>query len=163
MRLLCLTFWILAEWRNTSMLCSLWAGRALTIFNLCFIQGHTQTTYAYRRRLPPCLLHHIAQLVRGNQHIAPTDSSPQGPALLSCHRRSQPVRSRTSASSQHGRCADIFLPRPAHFTSFLEGSNLAKRLGCEFIETSAKERINVDEVFRDLVREIRKHSKPKDR
>ncbi|KAF8332135.1 ras protein [Amanita rubescens] len=38
-----------------------------------------------------------------------------------------------------------------------EGLNLAKYLGCKFIETSAKERISVDEAFVDLVREIRKH------
>jgi GTPase KRas len=40
----------------------------------------------------------------------------------------------------------------------IEGRNLAKRLGCKFIETSAKHRINVDEAFNNLVREIRKHN-----
>jgi hypothetical protein len=33
---------------------------------------------------------------------------------------------------------------------------LAQRLGCAFIETSAKERINVDEAFIGLVGEIKK-------
>lgn len=38
-----------------------------------------------------------------------------------------------------------------------EGRDLAKQLNCVFIETSAKLRINVDEVFYTLVREIRRH------
>jgi GTPase KRas protein len=37
-----------------------------------------------------------------------------------------------------------------------EGRDLAKHFGCKFIETSAKQRINVDEAFYELVREIRK-------
>ncbi|KAI0346596.1 ras protein [Trametopsis cervina] len=40
-----------------------------------------------------------------------------------------------------------------------EGRDLAQRLGCSFVETSAKERINVDEAFVGLVREIRKYDK----
>ncbi|KAG6806079.1 hypothetical protein H0H87_003172, partial [Tephrocybe sp. NHM501043] len=40
-----------------------------------------------------------------------------------------------------------------------EGRDLAKQFGCRFIETSAKQCINVDEAFSDLVREIRKYSK----
>ena len=43
----------------------------------------------------------------------------------------------------------------------LEGRALARQLGCKFIETSAKERINVDEAFSNLVREIRKCDKVK--
>ena len=43
----------------------------------------------------------------------------------------------------------------------LEGRDLAKQLGCRFIETSAKQRINVDEVFSNLVCEIRKYDKVK--
>jgi hypothetical protein len=34
---------------------------------------------------------------------------------------------------------------------------LAQQLGCAFIETSAKERINVDEAFIGLVGEIKKY------
>jgi hypothetical protein len=41
----------------------------------------------------------------------------------------------------------------------LEGRDLAKHFGCKFIETSAKQRINVDEAFTNLVREIRKYNK----
>eukprot|EP01115_Flamella_aegyptia_P001920 TRINITY_DN131_c0_g2_i7.p1 TRINITY_DN131_c0_g2~~TRINITY_DN131_c0_g2_i7.p1 ORF type:complete len:145 (-),score=46.14 TRINITY_DN131_c0_g2_i7:123-515(-) len=37
-----------------------------------------------------------------------------------------------------------------------EGQDLAKSFGCPFFETSAKARINVEEAFYDLVREIRK-------
>jgi len=37
-----------------------------------------------------------------------------------------------------------------------EGEEQAKQWGCRFIETSAKKRINVDEVFYDIVREIKK-------
>ena len=43
--------------------------------------------------------------------------------------------------------------------SFQEGRDLAKHFGCKFIETSAKQRINVDEAFSNLVREIRKYNK----
>ena len=39
---------------------------------------------------------------------------------------------------------------------FAEARNLARKLGCAFIETSAKERINVDEAFIALVREIKR-------
>jgi len=38
-----------------------------------------------------------------------------------------------------------------------EGRNLAKNLGCAFIETSSEQGINVDEAFYMLVREIRKY------
>jgi hypothetical protein len=41
----------------------------------------------------------------------------------------------------------------------IEGRDLAKHFGCRFIETSAKQRINVDEAFSQLVREIRKYNK----
>ncbi|KAF9459965.1 24 kDa ras-like protein [Collybia nuda] len=40
-----------------------------------------------------------------------------------------------------------------------EGRDLANLFGCQFIETSAKLRINVDEAFGDCVREIRRHNK----
>ncbi|KAF7300940.1 hypothetical protein MIND_00656900 [Mycena indigotica] len=42
-----------------------------------------------------------------------------------------------------------------------EGRNLARNLRCTFIETSAKQRINVDEAFINLVREIRLYNKEK--
>ena len=38
----------------------------------------------------------------------------------------------------------------------MEGYAMAKKIGCPFVETSAKQRINVDEAFNDLVREIRR-------
>jgi len=40
-----------------------------------------------------------------------------------------------------------------------EGKQLARGFGCKFIETSAKSRINVDNAFYDIVREIRKYNK----
>ncbi|ORX92804.1 ras-domain-containing protein [Basidiobolus meristosporus CBS 931.73] len=40
-----------------------------------------------------------------------------------------------------------------------EGKDLARQFGCPFIETSAKQRINVDEAFYDIVREIRKFNR----
>jgi GTPase KRas protein len=43
--------------------------------------------------------------------------------------------------------------------SFPEGRDLAKHFGCKFIETSAKVKLNVDESFYGLVREIRRHNK----
>jgi len=36
---------------------------------------------------------------------------------------------------------------------------LARHFSCRFIETSAKARINVDEAFYNLVREIRRYNK----
>jgi len=38
----------------------------------------------------------------------------------------------------------------------MEGQDLAKSFGCPFVETSAKARINVDEAFHGLVKEIRR-------
>lgn len=43
--------------------------------------------------------------------------------------------------------------------SVAEGRELAKTFGCKFLETSAKARINVDEAFYTLVREIRRYQK----
>ncbi|KAI7907493.1 ras-like protein 1 [Cokeromyces recurvatus] len=40
-----------------------------------------------------------------------------------------------------------------------EGRDLAKNFGCHFIETSAKQRIHVDEAFFEVVRDIRKYNK----
>jgi len=40
-----------------------------------------------------------------------------------------------------------------------EGSDLAQHFGCKYIETSAKNRVNVEEAFATLVREIRKYNK----
>ncbi|GAA6059723.1 hypothetical protein JCM10212_000251 [Sporobolomyces blumeae] len=40
-----------------------------------------------------------------------------------------------------------------------EGEALARQFGCRFIETSAKARLNVDEAFQELVREIRRYNK----
>jgi GTPase KRas protein len=39
-----------------------------------------------------------------------------------------------------------------------EGEELARYFGCKFIETSAKTRINVDDAFYDVVREIRRYN-----
>jgi GTPase KRas protein len=40
-----------------------------------------------------------------------------------------------------------------------EGKDLAKNFNCPFIETSAKQRIRVDDVFYNVVREIRRLNK----
>ena len=40
-----------------------------------------------------------------------------------------------------------------------EGEDLARQFGCAFIETSAKSRINVDNAFHNIVREIRRYNK----
>jgi len=37
-----------------------------------------------------------------------------------------------------------------------EGADLARSFGCKFLESSAKSRVNVEECFFELVREIRK-------
>jgi GTPase KRas len=40
-----------------------------------------------------------------------------------------------------------------------EGQALARQFNCRFIETSAKSRVNVDNAFHDLVREIRRYNR----
>ncbi|KAI8971590.1 ras-like protein 1 [Mycotypha africana] len=40
-----------------------------------------------------------------------------------------------------------------------EGRDLAKNFGCQFIETSAKQRIHVDDAFFEVVRDIRRYNK----
>lgn len=47
----------------------------------------------------------------------------------------------------------------ADIRGFIEGEALARSFGCKFIETSAKSRINVDNAFYDIVREIRRYNK----
>lgn len=39
-----------------------------------------------------------------------------------------------------------------------EGAQLARKFGCQFLETSAAHRKHVDEAFQTIVREIRRHS-----
>jgi len=41
-----------------------------------------------------------------------------------------------------------------------QGQELARKFGCAFLEASAKKRINVDEIFHDLIRQINKISPP---
>jgi GTPase KRas len=48
---------------------------------------------------------------------------------------------------------------PSYADLLAEGESLARSFGCKFIETSAKSRINVDNAFYDLVREIRRYNK----
>ncbi|KAJ3036830.1 Ras GTPase [Rhizophlyctis rosea] len=43
-----------------------------------------------------------------------------------------------------------------------EGRELARQFGCRFVETSAKQKINVDEAFFSLVREIRRYNREND-
>ena len=45
---------------------------------------------------------------------------------------------------------------PERQVSTADGAGLAKSMACGFYETSAKERINIDQTFYDLVRAIRK-------
>lgn len=44
---------------------------------------------------------------------------------------------------------------------YIEGRALAQHYGCEFIETSAKQRIRIDETFYGIVREIRRLNEEK--
>ena len=63
---------------------------------------------------------------------------------------SHPVLHRHPPNQEKTRANKIF-----HKT---EGKQLARSFGCKFIETSAKSRINVDNAFYDIVREIRKYN-----
>ncbi|KAL8796173.1 MAG: hypothetical protein Q9195_001506 [Heterodermia aff. obscurata] len=45
------------------------------------------------------------------------------------------------------------------FLDHTEGEDLARQFNCAFIETSAKSRINVDNSFHNIVREIRRYNK----
>lgn len=45
------------------------------------------------------------------------------------------------------------------FLGLTEGEDLARQFNCAFIETSAKSRINVDNSFHNIVREIRRYNK----
>jgi GTPase KRas protein len=45
------------------------------------------------------------------------------------------------------------------YSLYAEGRELARHFGCRFIEASAKQRINVEEAFSSLVRDIRKYNK----
>jgi GTPase KRas protein len=40
-----------------------------------------------------------------------------------------------------------------------KGEELAKEIGCKFMESSAKTKVNVTEAFHELVREIKKWKK----
>ena len=42
-----------------------------------------------------------------------------------------------------------------------QGEDLARKFGCAFLEASAKTRVNVDQIFHDLIRQINKLSPPK--
>ncbi|KAH7815396.1 Ras2 [Monocercomonoides exilis] len=52
------------------------------------------------------------------------------------------------------------LPSQYHQVSSQEGKDMSKSFGCQVLETSAKERVNVTEAFHTLVREIRKERDP---
>lgn len=41
----------------------------------------------------------------------------------------------------------------------IEGRELARKMGCKVVETSAKIRLNVDESFASIVREIRRYNR----
>lgn len=53
----------------------------------------------------------------------------------------------------------FFFPLSYVNTPSTEGEALARDFGCKFIETSAKSRINVENAFYDIVREIRRYNK----
>jgi hypothetical protein len=112
--------------------------------------------------LPPCLLDHLASYFWGNQHILPANPRRQRQSLLSYDSHREQVWLRTWASGQHKWYTQIvcMLIHPSVCVDLpivTEGRVLAKQLGCKFIETSAKYGTNVDKVFRDLIREIRKY------
>jgi len=56
--------------------------RRLPSYHASAPQCDARTVHAYGRRLPPCVLYHIAELVRGNQPISPTDPPCQGPGFV---------------------------------------------------------------------------------
>jgi GTPase SAR1 family protein len=44
-----------------------------------------------------------------------------------------------------------------------QGEEAARKFGCAFLEASAKTRINIDNIFFDLIRQINKVDPPKDK
>lgn len=62
-------------------------------------------------------------------------------------------------SKQGTSIGSMLLSRRTGLTRAAEGESLARSFGCAFIETSAKSRINVDNAFYDIVREIRRFNK----
>jgi hypothetical protein len=73
------------------------------------------------------------------------------------------VRSRVREAGRLTWCVTVSPYHPKYSANSklptAEGRELAKHFGCQFIETSAKQRLNVDEAFSNLVREIRKYNK----
>jgi len=49
----------------------------------------------------------------------------------------------------------------AQTNRFIEGEDLARKFKCQFVETSAKKNIRVDQAFEKLVQEIRRYTKEK--
>lgn len=91
--------------RASSYICLLL--NAIQALQLTYIplsnQGHAGAIYAYWRRIPPCLLHHITELVRRNQHVPSADSPGKGPRLIPCHCGSKQVWSWIRETSWHER------------------------------------------------------------
>lgn len=67
-------------------------------------------------------------------------------------------RAVTQEGSPSWECMRFVSQQPTLIFS-AEGENLAQQFGCKFIETSAKSRVNVENAFYDLVREIRRYNK----
>ncbi|KAL8718796.1 MAG: hypothetical protein Q9225_004106 [Loekoesia sp. 1 TL-2023] len=78
--------------------------------------------------------------------------------------------SRKGESAHHPSSINVLPSQPSLFLTTLahlkltvwdltEGEDLARSFGCAFIETSAKSRINVENAFYNIVREIRRYNK----
>lgn len=124
-------------------------------------QSHARIIHDIRRRIPFSVFRYLADIFRGDQDILPTNSPSKRSRCCSYDPGREQVWSWVRTASQQkwwGPCEPP-LGRYCSDEFCVEGRDLANLFGCQFIETSAKHRINVDEAFGDCVREIRRHNK----
>ena len=149
--------------------CRRWWGRVVGRLRYRWpggILGDAWTVHANRRRLPVDLFDNFSPILRRNHDFPTTNSASEGQGLLPHYCGRQQVRFGQGARGLGRRLVFDLIVLPLRATMLIfnfffpaEGENLARQFGCKFIETSAKSRINVENAFYDLVREIRRYNK----
>jgi len=93
--------------------------------------------------------HNQVQRVKESGH----PSSPTGPSYLTAQMSGSPIYSGPVPIMLVGNKSDKLHEREV---SPQEGQALARELGCEFVEASAKNCVNVEKAFFDVVRQLRR-------